>query len=220
MDLLHPHPAKVGLIDMKYINTDDSEKYDIKYVVLTESPLGGSTARFICDPIVDDVEADPDAKEEYQPPNCLVLGDASISNLGSWRWQGRTIDAETERELIRRIQEGDPRCRAGQPRRCSCRSCHAFFDPRPGKISLLPAFHHSIRKIAGGYVPKGSSRRKYERGSDSLIFQDLMAVGCFGLWKAALAFDFARGYRFWTIAQHKIDGLISNEANYQRRQAM
>ena len=55
---------------MKYINTDDSEKYDIKYVVLTESPLGGSTARFICDPIVDDVEADPDAKEEYQPPNC------------------------------------------------------------------------------------------------------------------------------------------------------
>ena len=47
-----------------------------------------------------------------------------------------------------------------------------------------------------------------------------MAVGCFGLWKAALAFDFARGYRLWTIAQHKIDGLISNETNYQRRKGM
>jgi hypothetical protein len=205
---------------MKYINTDDSEKYDFKYGVLTESPLRGSTARFICNPIVGDVEADPDAKKEYQPPNCLVLGDASINDLASWQWQERTVDPETERELIRRIQQGDPRCRAGQPRGCSCRSCRAFFDPRPGKISLLPAFYHSIRKIAGGYVPKGSSRRKYKRASDSLIFQDLMAVGCFGLWRATLAFDFARVYRLWTIAQHKIDGLISNEANYQRRQGM
>jgi hypothetical protein len=44
-----------------------------------------------------------------------------------------------------------------------------------------------------------------------------MAIGCFGLWKAALGFDFARGYRLWTIAQHKIDGLVSNEAKYLRR---
>jgi hypothetical protein len=201
---------------MKYINTDDSEKYDIKYVVLTESLLRGSTARFVCNPIVDDVEADPDAKEEYQPPNCLVLGDASINDLASWRWQGCTVDAETERELIRRIQEGNPRCRAGQPRGCSCRSCRARFDPRPGKISLLPAFHHSIRKIAGGYIPKGSSRRKY-RASDSLIFQELMAVGCFGLFKAAFEFDFSKDCRLWTIAKPKIKGLIKNEANYLRR---
>src|SRR6516225_6898014 len=158
---------------MKYINTDDSEKYDFKYGVLTESPLRGSTTRFICNPIVGDVEADPDAKEEHQPPNCLVLGDASINDLASWQWQERTVDPETERELIRRIQEGDPRCRAGQLRGCSCRSCRAFFDPRPDKISLLPTFHHSIKKIAGGYIPKRSSRRNYKRASNSLIFQDL-----------------------------------------------
>jgi hypothetical protein len=146
-----------------------------------------------------------------------VVGEPSINDLASWRWQGRTVDAETERELIRRIQEGDPRCRAGSSRGCSCRSCRAFFDPRPNPISLLPAFHHSIRKVANGYVPKGSQRRTHKRESHSLIFQDLMAVGCFGLRKAALAFDFDKGYRLWTLAQPKIDGLISNEANYLRQ---
>jgi hypothetical protein len=205
---------------MEYISTDDSEKYHIKHGALTESPIRGSTARFICNPIVDDIEAAPDPKEEYQPPGCLVVGDQSINDLASWRWQERTVGPETERELIRRIQEGDPRCRAGQPRGCSCRSCRAFFDPRLGTVSLLPAFHHSIRKIAGGYVPKRGPRQVYKRESDSLIFQELMAVGCLGLFKAALAFDFDRGYRLWTIAQPKIDGLISNEANYLRRNGM
>jgi DNA-directed RNA polymerase specialized sigma subunit len=44
-----------------------------------------------------------------------------------------------------------------------------------------------------------------------------MAVGCFGLWQAALQFDFSRGCRLWTIAGPKIKGLIANEANYLRR---
>ncbi len=175
---------------MQYINTD-SEKLDIKYGALTESPLRGSTARFICNPIVNDITADPDPNEQYVPPSCLVVGDPSINDLAGWRWQGRTVgDAETERELIRRIQEGDPRCRAGSPHGCSCRSCRAFFDPRPGAIGLLPAFHHSIRKIAGKFVARGSQRRTYKRASASVIFQDLMAVGCFGLFKSAHAFDF------------------------------
>ena len=39
-----------------------------------------------------------------------------------------------------------------------------------------------------------------------------MAVACFGLWKAALEFDFSRGCRLWTIAGPKIKGLIANEA--------
>jgi hypothetical protein len=199
---------------MEYINTDISEKFDIKYGTLTESPARGSTARYICNPIIDDIEALPDAKEEYQPPSCLVIGNPSINDLASWRWQGRTVDPDTERELIRRIQEGDPHCRASSPRSCSCRSCRAFFDPRPGTVSLLPAFHHSIRKIANGYVPNGSQKRKHKKTIESapmpgsnlagrvthervvpLTFQDLMAVGCFGLWKAALAFDFDKPYR-------------------------
>jgi hypothetical protein len=225
---------------MEYISTDDSEKLDIKHGTFTETPLRGSTARYICNPIIDDIEAPPDPDEQYVPPSCLVVGDPSINDLARWRWQGRTVDAEIERELIRRIQEGDPRCRAGKPRGCACRSCRAFFDPRPRTISLLPAFHHSIRKIAGGYMPNGSQRREYKKEfyvpiksdetssagrqvttiSDSLIFQDLMAVGCFGLLKPALAFDFDKGFRLWTIAQPKIDGLISNEANYLRRNGM
>jgi hypothetical protein len=45
-------------------------------VGLIESPLRGSTARFICNPIVDDVEADPDPEEAYYrkialPPSVL-----------------------------------------------------------------------------------------------------------------------------------------------------
>jgi hypothetical protein len=219
---------------MEYISTDDFEKYDIKYGRLTENPLRGSSARYVCNPI--NIEAPLDPDEQYVPPSCLVTDDPSINDLASWRWQGRTVDPETERALIRRIQEGDPRCRAGSSRGCSCRSCRAFFDPDPDKVSLLPAFHHSIRKIAGGYVPRGSSKREYKRRaqfpaktssnlfgssiqkeSASLIFQELMAVGCFGLFKAAaLAFDFDRRYRLWTIAKPKIDGLIKNEANYLR----
>jgi hypothetical protein len=84
---------------MEYISTD-FEKRDIKHGTLTESPLRGSTARYICNPIVNDVEASPDPKEECQPPSCLVVGHPSINDLASWRWQGRTADAETERELI------------------------------------------------------------------------------------------------------------------------
>ena len=123
---------------MEYINTD-SEKYDIKHGRITENPLRGSTARYICNPIVDDIEAPPDPKgrarrrringriiidttvphggeEQYRPPSCLVTGGPSINDLTSWRWQGRTVGRDTERELIRRIQEGDPRCRAGSSR--------------------------------------------------------------------------------------------------------
>jgi len=199
---------------MEYINTEDSDC--IKHGILTESPLRGSTTRYVANPILDDIEA-PDPQEEYQPPSCLVVGAPSVNDLAAWHWQGRTVDPFTERQLIRRIQKGDPRCRRGSPRGCHCRSCLAFFDPRPGKISLLPAHHHSIRKLVGGYVPKGSPRRKHGRDSDSLIFQDLMAVGCDGLWKAALAFDLDSGNRFWTFAAPKIDGLVRNEAHYLRR---
>ena len=72
---------------MKYVSTEGSEKYDIKYGVLTENALRGSTTRFICNPIVDDIEADPDPDEQYHPPSCFVAGDESINDLASWRWQ-------------------------------------------------------------------------------------------------------------------------------------
>jgi hypothetical protein len=246
---------------MEYINTDDFENSDIKLGALSENfgpRFEASTTRYVANPIVDDIEADPTKgrarrkrvngrividtavpegwSPQYQAPSCPISDHAarhpSINDLAAQRWQGRTVDAETERELIRRIQEGDPRCRAGSARGCTCRSCRAFFDPRPNTVSLLPAFHHSIRKIAGAYVPKGSPRRSYKKtipapegsaekrdvvkGSDSLIFQDLMAIGSFGLLKSALEFDFDQG-RLWTIARRKIDGLISNEANYLRQ---
>src|ERR1041385_3828401 len=116
---------------MEYINTEDSDC--IKHGILTESPLRGSTTRYVANPILDDIEA-PDPREEYQPPSCLVVGAPSVNDLAAWHWQGRTGDPFTERQLIRRIQKGDPRCRRGSPRGCHCRSCLAFFDPRPGKI--------------------------------------------------------------------------------------
>jgi hypothetical protein len=71
-----------------YISTDEFEKLDIKHGTLTESPLRRTTARYICNPIVDDIEAPLDPDEQYAPPSCLVVGEPSINDLASWRWQG------------------------------------------------------------------------------------------------------------------------------------
>jgi hypothetical protein len=75
MDLFHPHPAKFEILYMEYISTEDSDKYDITHGRLTESPLRGSTARYICNPIVDDIEASRNLNEEYQLPDCEVIGE-------------------------------------------------------------------------------------------------------------------------------------------------
>jgi hypothetical protein len=97
---------------MQYIRTDDSEKYDIKHGALTESPVKGSTARFIANPIIDDIEADPkpisrarrqrvngriiidttvpDSEDyRYEPPSCLIVGDPSVNDLTTDRWEFR-----------------------------------------------------------------------------------------------------------------------------------
>src|SRR5215469_5214743 len=94
---------------MEYISTDEFENCDIKHGALTESPLPGSTSRYICNPIVDDIDAAPNPKEEYQPPSCKVVGDPSVNNLATHRWHCAGLDAATELDLIRRIQDGDQR---------------------------------------------------------------------------------------------------------------
>ena len=184
---------------MTYINTDsdaDSEKYGV-FTQFDGGKLNKAPYRYRANLIVDDIEADPD--EAYEPPPLKWVGKPSINDLATWRWQKRTLDAESERKLIRRIQEGDAR---------------AFHE-------LLAAHHHSIRPIVSDYTPKGWwSPRQEHKHTNHQLSEDLMAVGCFGLWKAALEFDFNAGCRFWTFAKHKIKGLIANEAHYQRRRGM
>jgi hypothetical protein len=208
---------KFGLIDMTYINTDpdaDSEKYDGEFTQFDGGKSNNAPYRYRANLIVDDIEADPD--EAYEPPPLKRVGKPSINDLATWRWQKRTLDAESERKLIRRIQERDAwkvmGCRSGADiatvyNRVASRAFH----------ELLAAHHHSIRPIASDYVPRGWWSRRKHKHTNQQLFEDLMAVGCFGLWNAALEFDFSRGCRLWTIARPKIKGLIANEANYLRR---
>jgi hypothetical protein len=204
---------------MSYISTDESEKYDIKNDLLIESPVRGSTTRFIC--IVDDIEADPPKGRarrkrvngrviidtavpdgdgfRYEPPSCLVVGDPSVNDLATHRWQNNGLpDAATEAALIQRTKDGDER---------------AFRQ-------LLEAFHRTVVGPANDYVPRGTfSRRqpKKQKHTNELLYEDLTSVGCFALWQSALKFDPDRSYRFSTLSRHKIIGAISNEASYLRK---
>jgi len=205
------------LIDVTYINTDsdaDSEKYGV-FTQFDGGKFNNPPYRYRATLIVDDIEADPHGA--YEPPPLKGVGKPSINDLATWRWQKRTLDAESELKLIRRIQERDAwkvmGCRSGADiatvyNRVASRAFH----------ELLAAHHHSIRPIVSDHIPKGwwSPNRKCEHTNHQL-FEDLMAVGCFGLFKAALEFDFSKGCRLWTIAKPKIKGLIKNEANYLRR---
>ena len=89
---------KFGLIDVTYINTDsdaDSTQFD-------DGKLNKAPFRYRANLIVDDIEADPD--EAHDPPLLKRVAKASINDLATCRWQKRTLDAESERKLIRRIQ--------------------------------------------------------------------------------------------------------------------
>jgi hypothetical protein len=217
---------------MEYISTEDSEKYDIKQGALSESPLPGSTARFICNPIVDDIEADepkgrarqrrvngrviidttaPDGHGyQYEPPSCGVVGDASVNDLATYRWRGDGLDAETEAQLIQRIKDGfDTRPPKSNPGR----------DDERAFRQLLEAFHRTVVGPAGDYIPGGIFYRRQPKGqkhTNDLLYEDLTAVGCFALWQSVLRFDAGKG-RFNTLSRHKILGAISNEANYLRQ---
>jgi len=202
---------------MEYINTD-FDKYDIKHGQLTETPLRGSTTRYIANPIVDDIEAEPKGRARrrringrividttvpdgdgarYVPPSCLVTGDASVNNLATHRWHNDGLpNAETEADLIRRVQSGD----------------HRAFR------KLLEAFHRTVVGPAGKYIPGGAFYRrqpKNQKHTNDLLYEDLTSVGCLALWQSTLKFD--SSHRFNTLSRHKIVGAISNEANYLRR---
>jgi hypothetical protein len=218
---------------MEYISTDDSEKYDIKHGALSESPLGGSTARFICNPIVDDIEANPPNGRtrrkrvnsrividttapdghgyQYEPPSCKVVGEPSVNNLATHRWRGDGLDAATEAALIQRIKDGlDARPLKSNP---GCDDERAFRQ-------LLEAFHRTVVDPAAKYIPGGAFYRRKpdkQRHTNDLLYEDLTAVGCFALWQSVLKFDPGRGHRFNTLSRHKILGAISNEANYLRQ---
>jgi hypothetical protein len=205
------------LIDVTYINTDsdaDSEKYGV-FTQFDGGKFKNAPYRYRANLIVDDIEADPD--EAYEPPPLKRVGKPSINDLATWRWQKRTLDAESERKLIRHIQERDAWKVMGRRSGADISTIYNRVASRAFH-ELLAAHHHSIRPIASNYVPRGwwSPRRKHKHTNQQL-FEDLMAVGCFGLWNAALEFDFSRGCRLWTIARPKIKGLIANEANYLRR---
>jgi Sigma-70 region 2 len=199
------------MIEMKYINTDDSEKYDIRYVVHTESLLRDSTARFICNPIVDDAEAGPDPKEEYQPPSCLVVGGPSVNDLATHRWHNDGLDAESEAQLIQRIKDGlSTRPPKSNPRR----------DDERAFRHLLEAFHRTVVDPASRYTPRGSfygRQSKNQKHTNDLLYEDLTSEGCFALWQSVLKFDLSKGHRFSALSRHKIVGAISNEANYLRQ---
>jgi len=219
---------------MQYISTDESEKYDIKNGLLTESPVRGSTTRFICNPVVDDIEADePNGRVRkwraggrvfidttapdsigygYKPPKCLVSGEPSVNDLATHRWHNDGLpDAETEAKLIQRIQDGvssrPPRSNPGR-------------DDERALRQLLEAFHRTVVGPASDYVPRGTfSRRqpKKQKHTDELLYEDLTSVGCFALWQSTLKFDPDRSYRFSTLSRHKTIGAISNEASYLRK---
>jgi hypothetical protein len=53
--------------------------------------------------------------------------------------------------------------------------------------------------------------------SDTLFYEDLVAAGVAAMWRAALHFDSAAGYRFWTPAHIAVVGAISDEARLWRR---
>jgi len=196
---------------VKYITTEDSEKYDIRYIVLTESPLKDSTARFICNPIVDDAEAGPDPKEEYQPPSCLVVGGPSVNDLATHRWHNDGLGAESEARLIQRIKDGlSTRPPKSNPRR----------DDERAFRQLLEAFHRTVVDPASRYTPRGSFYRrqsKNQKHTNDLLYEDLTSVGCLALWQSVLKFDPSKGNRFSALSRHKIVGAISNEANYLRQ---
>jgi hypothetical protein len=208
---------------MEYISTDESEKYDIKHGVLTESPLPGSATRFICNPIVDDIEADPDPEEQYQPPSCQVVGAPSVNDLATHRWHNNGLSddrieaAKIEAELIGCIQDG--------ARRNALRP--GPWKPNPGWEDqrafrkLLEAFHRTVVGPAGKFVPKGTLYRRQPKGqkhTNDLLYEDFTSVGCLALWESTLKFDLDRGRRFSTLSRHKIIGAIRNEANYLRQQ--
>jgi hypothetical protein len=201
---------------MPYINTD------LSYGIFRSAGRFKGSTLYQANPIIDDIEAKPETglrrqrvngrilidtsildggAVSYKSPDCLCLDKPSINDLAKHRWQGRTMpDANTERQLIRRIKKGDRRAFANE---------------------LLPAFHHSIRSIVGKYTPKGFySRRDTDKHTNQQLFEDLMSVGCRGLYESVLSFKPSKRCRLWTIAKTKIAGLISNEANYQRRRGM
>jgi hypothetical protein len=116
---------------VKYISTDsDSKNYDIKHGQFTENPLRGSTTRYVVYPIVDNIEAEPDPGEEYEPPSCRVVGEPSVNNLASHGWQGSGLDAATEANLIQRTQDG-ARIRTSKPRPTAMMALRIPFRSRP-----------------------------------------------------------------------------------------
>jgi hypothetical protein len=225
---------------MEYISTDESGKYDIKHGTLTESPVRGSTSRFIANPIVDDIAADPEPKGRtrrkrvngrvtidttvpdgngyrYDPPSRLVVGEPSVNDLATHRWHNHGLSkdkieaAKIEAQIIRRIQDGvSTRPPKSNPGR----------DDERAFRQLLEAFQRTVVKPAGKHIPGGGFYRRQpekQKHTNQLLYEDLTSVGCFALWQSTLKFDPDRGYRFSTLSRHKIISWISNEANYLRQ---
>jgi hypothetical protein len=202
------------LIDVKYINTEDSDKYDIRHGSLSESPIRGSTARYICNPIIDNIEANP--KEEYQPPSCPVVGGPSVNNLATHRWHGNGLSKEIEAGLIQHIQDG---AQVNALRAGPWKANPGWQDQRAFR-RLLEAFHRTVVDPAAKFIPGGRFYKRQPKGqkhTNDLLYEDLTSIGCWALWVSALTFDANRQHRFNTPSRHRIVSWISNEANYLRQ---
>jgi len=121
-----------------------------------------------------------------------------ISDLAEYRWRLPLLTAAEEIELIRQIRVGD----------------------RWAFRRLLANVHGLVVKTADRHMPqywRSRRGRRSEKHTNKLFFEDLVAEGCLAVWRAFPGFDLDGGYRFWTYAQQRVAGAISDAARKWRR---
>jgi hypothetical protein len=85
---------------------------------------------------------------------------------------------------------------------------------------LLANVHGLVVKTADRHIPRywrSRRGRRSEKHTNKLFFEDLVAEACGAVWRAVPGFDLDGGYRFWTYAQQRVAGAISDAARKWRR---
>jgi hypothetical protein len=145
----------------------------------------------------------------WRPKPRPRLGGPSINDLAAHRWRLPIPAAADEIELIRRIRSGDI-CGPFQP-------SHMWSDDF---TKILASCHGLVLSTANGHMPRYWRARRSplrDKHTNTVLYEDLVAAGVAKMWMAALKFDLAAGYRFWTAARLPIIGAISDEARLWRR---
>jgi len=121
-----------------------------------------------------------------------------INDLAEYRWRLPLLTAAEKIELIRRMRAGD----------------------RWAFRRLLANVHGLVVKTADRHMPRywcSRRGRRSEKHTNKLFFEGLVAEGCGAVWRAVPGFDLDGGYRFWTYAQQRVAGAISDAARKWRR---